>query len=190
MRPLAVKYRVPAIFFILLAVMTTLQAPAQTSSTRRIPAGTNLVVRNDVALDSGSARTGRTWNGTLAQAVSVNGRVVAARGTKVRGRITEAKSSGRLNDPGALALEVTSVNGITVSTDVYAVDGDGHTKSNVSKIGGGAALGALFGGIFGGGKGAAIGAAAGAGGGTAVAAGTGKKEAEIAAETTMTFKVQ
>jgi outer membrane lipoprotein SlyB len=73
---------------------------------------------------------------------------------------------------------------------MYAVDGQGHTKSNVTKIGGGAAVGALLGGIFGGGKGAAIGALAGGGAGTAGAAATGKKEAKIGAETTMTFKVQ
>jgi hypothetical protein len=72
---------------------------------------------------------------------------------------------------------------------MYAVDGAGHTKSNVTKIGGAAAVGALLGGIFGGGKGAAIGAGAGAGAGTVGAAATGKKEATIPSESTLTFKV-
>jgi outer membrane lipoprotein SlyB len=89
-----------------------------------------------------------------------------------------------------LALQVTSVNGIAVTTDMYARDGEGHTKSNVAKIGGGAAVGALLGGIFGGGKGAAIGAVAGGGAGTVGAAATGKKEAKIDAESTLTFTVQ
>lgn len=50
-------------------------------------------------------------------------------------------------------------------------------------------MGALLGGIFGGGKGAAIGAGAGAGAGTVGAAATGKKEAAIPAESTLTFQV-
>ena len=164
-------------------------AVAATSSAQRIPPGTNIVVRNDVALSSGTARTGRYWTGTLVNDVTVNGRVIARRGSGVRGRIADAESSGKLSKPGVLALELISVNNIAVKTDMYAVDGQGHTKSNVTKIGGGAAVGALLGGIFGGGKGAAIGTVAGAGAGTVGAAATGKKEATIPAESTLTFQV-
>ncbi|WP_260702839.1 hypothetical protein [Edaphobacter flagellatus] len=160
------------------------------ASAQAIPPGTSIVVKNDSALSSAAAQKGSSWTGTLVEPISVNGKVVAARGAKVRGRVADATSSGRLSKPGALALEVTSVRGIRVNTDVYAADGEGHTKSNATKIGGGAAAGALLGGIFGGGKGAAVGALAGGGAGTAVAAGTGKKEATIAAETTMSFQVQ
>lgn len=167
-----------------------LMAALAAQAAKRIPAGTSIEVRNNTALDSGTARTGQQWTGTLTRDLTVNGEVVAPKGSKVRGRISDAESSGRLNAPGILALEVTSVNGIAVTTDMYARDGEGHTRSNVTKIGGGAALGAMLGGILGGGRGAAIGAAAGAGGGTAVAAATGRREATIAAETSMTFKVQ
>jgi hypothetical protein len=121
--------------------------------------------------------------------LSVRGRLIARAGSPVRGRIADAEPSGRLSKPGILALELTSVNGIPVQTDMYALDGAGHTKSNVAKIGGAAAVGALLGGIFGGGKGAAIGAGAGAGAGTVGAAATGKKEAKIPAESTLTFQV-
>jgi hypothetical protein len=163
---------------------TVINLPAQ-----RIPAGTRIVVQNDTALSSATARTGRYWTGALVNDLSVRGRVVARAGSKVRGRVADAESSGRLSKPGILALELTSVNGIPVQTDMYAVDGAGHTKSNVTKIGGAAAVGALLGGIFGGGKGAAIGAGAGAGAGTVGAAATGKKEATIPAESTLTFQV-
>jgi hypothetical protein len=156
---------------------------------QQIPAGTTIVVRNDTALSSATARTGRYWTGTLVNDLSVRGRLIGRAGAKVRGKIADAESSGRLSKPGVLALELTSVNGIPVQTDMYAVDGAGHTKSNVAKIGGTAAVGALLGGIFGGGKGAAIGAGAGAGAGTAGAAATGKKEATIPAESTLAFKV-
>lgn len=178
-----VTYAVAALLF----TATSLVSQAQST---RIPARTNIVVQNSTELSSGTATTGQRWSGTLVNDLAVDGKVVAPAGSHVRGRVADAESSGRLSKPGTLALELTSVNGIPVTTDMYAVDGEGHTKSNVTKIGGGAAVGALLGGIFGGGKGAAIGALAGGGAGTAGAAATGKKEAKINAETTMTFKVQ
>lgn len=154
-----------------------------------IPPGTSIVVKNDTALSSGTTRTGRHWTGTMVNDLSVDGKVVAPAGAQVRGRISDAESAGNLSRPGILALELTSVNNITVSTDMYAVDGDGQTRSNVKKAGGGAAVGALLGGIFGGAGGAAAGAAAGGGAGTAGAAAAPNKEATIPAESTLTFEV-
>jgi hypothetical protein len=67
------------------------------------------------------------------------------------------------------------------------IKGESHTKSNVTKIGGGTAVGALIGAIAGGGKGAAIGAGVGAAAGTGVAAGTGKKPASVEPETVLAW---
>jgi len=75
---------------------------------------------------------------------------------------------------------------VPVSTSAFRAKGKSHTKSNVTKIGGGSAAGALIGGLAGGGKGALIGTAAGAGAGTGVAAATGKEEAVVHAETAFT----
>jgi hypothetical protein len=172
------------------AAALMLIAAAVSSQAQRIPPGTTIVVTNTTALSSGTATVGQRWSGLMVNDLSVNGEVVAPAGSGVKGVVSDAESSGRLSKPGVLALELVSVNGIPVTTDMYAVDGEGHTKSNVTKIGGTAAVGALLGGIFGGGKGAAIGAAAGAGAGTVGAAATGKKEAKIDAESTLTFKVQ
>jgi hypothetical protein len=172
------------------AAALMLMAAAVASQAQRIPPGTTIVVTNTTALSSSTATVGQRWSGSLVNDLAVDGKVVAPAGSRVRGVVSDAESSGRLSKPGVLALELTSINGIPVTTDMYAVDGEGHTKSNVAKIGGTAAVGALLGGIFGGGKGAAIGAAAGAGAGTAGAAATGKKEAKIDAESTLTFKVQ
>jgi uncharacterized membrane protein len=69
----------------------------------------------------------------------------------------------------------------------FHAEGKSHVKSNVTKIGGGAAAGALIGALAGGGKGALIGTAVGAGAGTGVAAATGKEEAVVHAETAITF---
>jgi hypothetical protein len=67
------------------------------------------------------------------------------------------------------------------------IKGESHTKSNATKIGGGAALGAIIGAVAGGGKGAAIGTAAGAAAGTGAAAATGKKAVKVESEAVLTF---
>jgi hypothetical protein len=156
-----------------------------------IPAGTRITMRTQSQINSGSARSGQGFTGTLARDLMVNGRVLARAGAPVKGTITYAKSSGRLHDPGELTLRLTSleVNGrmVPVKTSAFHAKGKSHTKSNVTKIGGGAATGAVLGGIFGGGKGALIGTAAGAGAGTGLAAATGKQEAMVPAESAITF---
>ena len=85
-------------------------------------------------------------------------------------------------DPGAPFWSM-----IPLSSSGYHVKGKSHTKSNATKIGGGAAVGAILGGVFGGGKGALIGTAAGGAAGTGLAAATGKEEAVVHAESAVTF---
>jgi hypothetical protein len=156
-----------------------------------IPAGIHLTVRTDSQISSGTAQTGQSFNANLTNDLIVNGKVLAKAGAPARGKVTYAKSSGRLHDPGELTLRLTSVeiNGkmVPISTSGFHAKGKSHTKSNVTKIGGGAAAGALIGALAGGGKGAAIGAGVGAGAGTGVAAATGKEEAVVHAETALTF---
>ena len=156
-----------------------------------IPAGTPITVRTQSQINSGSAHSGQSFGAMLARDLVVNGRTVARAGAPVNGTVTYAKSSGRLHDPGELTLRLSSVevNGrmVPVKTSAFHAKGKSHTKSNVTKIGGGAAAGAVLGGIFGGGKGALIGTAAGAGAGTGLAAATGKQEAVVHAESAITF---
>jgi hypothetical protein len=154
-----------------------------------IPAGTRITVRIGHELNSGTSTSGETFEGSLAQDVVVNGKTIARSGAPVKGRVTSAKSSGRLHAPGQLSIRLTSVDGHPVTTASKFFQGKSHTKSNVVKIGGGAAAGALIGGLAGGGKGAAIGSVAGAGAGTGVAAATGKQEARVPAESALTFTV-
>ncbi len=173
------------------APITTSRSETTTRTTRtNLPSGTKVIVRLNAELDSGTATQGQAWSGTTASDILVGEKVVVSAGAPVNGVVTDAKSSGRLHSNGELALQVTSVNGIAIATDTLTRDGTGHTKSNVAKIGGGAAAGAILGGLFGGGKGAAIGTVVGAGAGTAGAAATGKREANIPAETALTFTVQ
>jgi hypothetical protein len=173
--------RVLTITAVLLALSTWVLA--------QIPAGSHIPVRLTTSLSSGTARAGQTWEGTVARDVVVNGKTVAKAGTPARGVVASAKSSGRLHAPGVLSVRLTSVGDQAVHTAAVGRKGKSHTKSNVTKIGGGAAAGAIIGGIAGGGKGAAIGSLAGGGAGTGVAAATGKQEAVLPAESVVTFTV-
>jgi hypothetical protein len=154
-----------------------------------IPAPTRAVVRCNVSMNSANARVGQVWDGTLVKNVVVNGQTLFPAGTSVRGKVTNAKSSGRLHASGVLSVRLTTIGGTRISSSARTYRGKSHTKSNVTKIGGGTAAGALIGGLAGGGKGALIGAGVGAGAGTGVAAATGKQEAHIPAETVMSFTV-
>lgn len=170
----------------LLVALLTLLAAAQT-----IPAGTHLTIRTGQELSSGTAKVGDRFDATLTRALVVGGKTIAKAGATVRGKVSAAKSSGRLHAPGQLSVRLTAVQVggkmVPISTSSYHIEGKSHTKSNATKIGGGAAVGALIGGLAGGGKGAAIGAGAGGAAGTGVAAATGKEEAVIPAEKTLSF---
>jgi hypothetical protein len=166
----------------ILALITSVLLLSLASAAATIPAGTAIPVR----INSETATVGESFTGTLAESVKAGG-VTLSRGASVRGKVTNAKSSGRLHAPGELSLRLTSVGGHIVSTSSFAVKAKSHTKSNAVKIGGGTAAGALIGGLAGGGKGAAIGAGVGAGAGTGVAAATGKEPAVVNAEEAITF---
>jgi hypothetical protein len=159
------------------------------SASAAIPVGTKVTVRLGQAISSETAHTGDTWDGTLANDLVVNGQTIAKAGDPVKGKVTYAKSSGRLKTPGQVTIRLTSVNGTSVTSSAIGAKGKSHTKSNATKIGGGAAAGALIGGLAGGGKGALIGAGVGAGAGTGVAAATGKQDVTLSAETARTFTI-
>jgi hypothetical protein len=162
------------------------------ASAQTLPAGTRITVRTDSQITSASAREGQSFHANLTRDLVTNHKTIAKAGAPVKGKVTYVKSSGRLHAPGQVTIRLTSIqlaNGKTlpVATSGFHAKGKGHTKSNVTKIGGGAAAGALIGGLAGGGKGALIGTAVGAGAGTGVAAATGKEEAVIHPETVITF---
>ncbi len=156
-----------------------------------IPSGTSIRVRMTDNLSSEQNQTGDTFRGTLDEPIVVNGRELYPKGADVIGRVTEVHPTGRLSEPGELDLVLNTVSSGTVAASIHVeplvLKGESHAKSNVAKIGGGAALGAVIGAIAGGGKGAAIGTLAGGAAGTGAAAATGKKPAIVESEAVLTF---
>ena len=78
-----------------------------------IPAGTIITVS---AVSSFTSKTpvGRSFEGRLAQDVSVNGRAVLKAGSKAFGKIASSRHNPRRNDPLTVELTSVSVNGRNV----------------------------------------------------------------------------
>lgn len=173
----------------LVAVLGAWTAMAEVNA--RIPAGTPLQVRITDKLSSETANVGQVFHGNLAAPVVANGRTLFPKGASVTGEVVNVERSGRLSSPGELHLSLRTIRAggrtYALSARTLIIKGESHTKSNLTKIGGGTAMGALIGAIAGGGKGAAIGAGVGAAAGTGVAAGTGKKPAEVESEAVLAW---
>jgi hypothetical protein len=93
---------------------------ASSANAATIPAGTTLTV-SSVSSFSSKTVVGRTWEGRLAQNVSVNGRAVLKAGSKAFGRIASSRHNPRRNDPLTVELTSVSVSGrnIPVKTNEF-----------------------------------------------------------------------
>lgn len=158
------------------------------------PAGTRLVVRMIDAVDSESNKVGDTFRASLDEDLAVEGHVVAAQGTEVKGRLVEAKEAGRFAGKSELKLELTEmmINQQTyaLTTGDYEVAGSSRGADTAKKVAAGAAIGAVVGAIAGGGKGAAIGAGVGAGAGTAIQVFTRGEQVKVPSETRLEFALE
>jgi hypothetical protein len=85
-----------------------------------LPAGTTLTV-STVSSFSSKTVVGRSFEGKLAQDVSVNGRVLLKAGSKAFGKIATSRYNPRKNDPLTVELTSIAVNGrnVAVKTDAF-----------------------------------------------------------------------
>ena len=159
-----------------------------------VPTGSGLLVRMIDSIDSEVDRVGQTFTATLADPLVVEGVEVAARGSDLRGRITEVEGAGRVRGSAELRLELTQivVNGIpyALTTAEYREVGEGRGGETASRMGKAAGVGALIGLIAGGGKGAAIGAGVGAGAAGVAQVMTKGDQLYIPAETLLEFMIR
>jgi len=156
-----------------------------------VPAGTRILVRMNDTVDSNRSRPGSIFTATLQTNLQVGNQVVARAGTPVHGRLTEARSGGRMAGRSELALELTDIiiNGTAfpLLTGEYSVQGSNAAGGTARRTLGGAGLGAAIGAIGGNaGRGAAIGSVAGVG--TSLV--TRGEQIHIPSETLLEFRLQ
>jgi hypothetical protein len=168
--------------------------PISAGGSITIPAGQSILVRMIDSVDSSKNHVGDIFHASVETDLTVNGVLVARKGTDVYGRLAEAKEAGHIAGSSELQLELTRmvIDGRdypVVSSD-YTLQGKGRGKNTAEKVGGGAALGAIIGAIAGGGKGAAIGAGVGAGAGGAVQVLTRGQQVKVPSETLLEFRLQ
>ena len=162
-----------------------------------LPAGTEISVRSNETIDSGTAAEGQSYAAEVPEDVmDASGRVAIPRGSTARLIIVSASKGGSIRGASDLVLSLGSVSVGGRRYDVETTDvgkrgkaGIGANKRTATYTGGGAAVGAIIGAIAGGGKGAAIGAGAGAGAGALTQILTKGKTIRVPAESVLTFKL-
>jgi outer membrane lipoprotein SlyB len=173
------------------------QESAISSKTYALPAGTEIPVRTEEAIDSAKATEGQTFAAEVTSDVlDANGDVVIPQGANAQIIIRSATKGGRIKGTADLVLDLASVS---VDGRMYQLSttdlvkqgktGMGANKRTAEYTGGGAAIGAIIGAIAGGGKGAAIGAGSGAGAGAITQMVTKGGSIKVPVETVLTFKL-
>ncbi len=156
-----------------------------------LPAGTEVPVRLDHSIGSAVNSSGDTFQATLDRDLTVDGRILAPKGSLATGLLTDVEGSKRVKGRASLTMTLTAltVNGreYSLETRPIVVQAEGTKKKDAAIIGGSSAVGAVVGALAGGGKGAAVGAGIGAGGGTGLVLATKGEEVEFSAETRFKF---
>src|SRR5215472_5965677 len=160
----------------------------------RVPAGTEVTVRTNEAIEARSPSHYRVYTATVDRDVtSRTGQVVIPRASQAELILRNADS-----DNIVLDLESITVNrerlSVASSTENVPVEGSrkegvGANKRTGKYVGGGAVIGAIIGAVAGGGKGAAIGAATGAGAGAVGQTVTRGRNVRLPAESLITFRL-
>lgn len=168
-------------------------APAPQTVAYTLSSGTELKVKLEDALDSGTTQPGDHFASTLVDQVIVGDRVVLPAGSRIDGTVTDVvpAKKGIKESGGSLTLSferVTTTGGESVPLSASISRVAKSTKKKAGTIAGSAAGGALLGKILGGStKDAAVGAVVGGAIGTGVAAGTKGTEMKLEAGTQMTI---
>src|SRR5579864_8448637 len=126
-----------------LMILATSMAMAEVYAS--IPAGAAVQVRIIENLSSETANGGEVFHGTLAAPVVANGRTLFPKGAEVTGEVVNVERSGRLSNPGELHLILRTIRSgartYSVAVPPIVIKGESHSKSIVTKIGGGTAVG-------------------------------------------------
>jgi hypothetical protein len=143
-----------------------------------VPVGTQLEVRLQQPLESGTAKVEDRFEATTLADVVVQGQTAVPAGSLARGFVSSVKPAGKISRTGRLTLSFDEIRiGETSfrlrASVVQALDP--KMTEDVSKISVGAAVGGVVGGLIGGVKGALAGVLIGAGGTIAATEGSDVK---------------
>jgi len=161
-----------------------------------VPQATQLKVKLNDALDSGTSQAGDHFQAMLVEPIVVGDRVVLPAGSTIEGTVSEVvpAKKGIKESGGALTLSfdrVTTPSGATAAMSAGISQVAKSTKKKAGTIGGSAAGGALLGKILGKStKDAAVGAIIGGAIGTGIAAGTKGTEMKLEAGTELIVSLQ
>jgi hypothetical protein len=166
-------------------------AEPQRERTETVPKGTPVTVVLADAIATDKNQEGDTFTAHLAEAITVDGNVVANKGAQVTGHIVKIDEPGRVKGKARLEMVLdeiqTRAGTHKLSTEPFtAVSEDTHGR-DAAEIAGGAGVGAAIGAIAGGKKGAAIGAIIGGGTGTTTVLLTKGKQLQLEPETKINF---
>lgn len=132
-----------------------------------VPVGTELDVRLQTALNSGTAKLEQRFEATTLVDLTMAGSVVIPAGTTVRGFVGSVRPATRTSRQGSLTLsfdEVVLKSGPVRMRATVTKALDGKMSEDASRVGTGAVVGAILGGLLGGGKGLLVGVLVGGGG--------------------------
>ena len=169
-------------------------APAPVAARVRVPAGTQISVLMIDSISTASNKAGEQFLASLAEPLTVNGKVVADKGTTVQGRILDAVGAGRVQGKASMRIALISImdgqRAIPIVTEPVVAEAEGTRGKDAAIVAGAAGIGAAIGAIAGGKKGAGIGTVVGAGSGTGAVLATRGNEVEFPSETKVNFTLQ
>jgi type IV secretory pathway VirB10-like protein len=159
-----------------------------------LPRETELTLVLEEELTSDQSREGDAVTARVERAVGEDGRIVLPGGTVLRGKVTEALSSGRVKGRARVAVTFDRivVRGVTHELDATPImaEAAGESGRDAKVVGGAAAAGAILGAITGGKKGAVKGTVLGGAAGGAAVLLTKGREVQIPAGSRWTVRLR
>lgn len=137
-------------------------AKGQNSGPVIVPRGTRLLIRTNETVNSKQHKAGHMFSARLEGDLAVDGVLVAHRGARVYGRITESRQGGNIGGKSVLGLQLTdlTVDGKPqqIATSSYKAVTKGEGQRTLQRTLGAAAIGGLLKGSKGAKRGAKVGA--------------------------------
>jgi hypothetical protein len=126
------------------------------------PAGTHLMVQMTQSINSRQHSVGHQFTAVLEGDMVVSGTVVAPHGTRVYGRLIQAKQAGRVAGRSQMTIELTQMlinnqRKPIQTSNVQAVASSGSGRNTAGRTARGAAVGGIIGGRSGARTGAKVG---------------------------------